>query len=127
MDIVGWIFWLLKWTLSLAWSLAWLLLGGWVSTGAQILAILGIIAVYRYGWQRAPVEVWGQLSGFLRFLANWMRGRDAVMGRAAETRYSSGTEKVRIIRVKEPGDINMSTALSVLMLAGLWAVAAALD
>ena len=126
MDIVGWLFWLLKWVFSLAWSLAWLLLGGWVSTAAQILALLGIIAVYRHGWSRAPLEVWSQLSGFVRFAVNWLRGRDAMSGRAAAARQGTSAERVRIIRVKELGDINLSTALSVLMLAGLCVLAATL-
>jgi hypothetical protein len=126
MDILGWLFWLLKWLLSLAWSLVWLLLGGWVSTAAQILAILAGISVYRFGWRRAPVEVWGQLSGFVRFASNWMRGRDALAGRAPAPRETAGPERVRITRVKEAGDINLSTALSVVTLAGLCMLAAAM-
>lgn len=119
MDIFGWIVWLLGWLVSLAWSLAWLLLGGWVSTLAQIIAVLGILAVYRYGWRRAPLEVWGQLSGFVRFATNWMRGREMLAGRTPEPRQTSGSQQVRVIRIKEVGDINMSTVLSLLTIAGL--------
>jgi hypothetical protein len=126
MDILSWIFWLLRVVVSMVWSLAWLLLGGWVSTLAQILAILGIVAVYRYGWRRAPLEVWGQLTGFVRFAANWMRGRDLLAGRTAEPRKSQVVENIRIVRVKETGDVNLSTALSLIMLGGFCALAAAL-
>ncbi len=124
MDILVWIFWLLRVIFSLAWSLVWLLLGGWVSTLAQILAVLGIVAVYRYGWRRAPVEVWAQLSSFLRFATNWLRGRDMMIGRAAEPSSKAVIEKIRVVRVKEAGDINLSTALSLLVMAGLCALAA---
>ena len=124
MDILVWIFWLLRVIFSLAWSLVWLLLGGWVSTLAQILAVLGIVAVYRYGWRRAPVAVWAQLSSFLRFATNWLRGRDMMIGRAAEPSSKAVIEKIRVVRVKEAGDINLSTALSLLVMAGLCALAA---
>ncbi len=125
MDSLGWIVWLLGWIVSLAWSLAWLLLGGWVSTLAQIVAVLGILAVYRYGWRRAPLEVWSQLSGFVRFVINWMRGRELMTGRTPEPRPTSGPVKVRFIRIKEVGDINLSTALSLLVIAGLCLLPAA--
>ena len=37
------------------WSIAWLLLGGWVSTLAQILVIVFIVFAFKYGWRRAPL------------------------------------------------------------------------
>lgn len=112
MDILGWISWLLWKAIGLVWTMVWFLLGGWVSTLAQILVVAGIIFFYRYGWQRAPAELWSRASGLGRFVWAWMRsGEAATRDVRVETR-----ETVRIVRVKEPGDINASTLLTIVML-----------
>ena len=123
MDVLSWLFWLLGWIASLAWSLVWLLLGGWVSTLAQLLAVLAIIAIYRYGWRRAPIEVWSQLSRFSRFAIGWVRGVEAPV-RASPSVVVRDT--VRLVKVKELGDVNLSTMMSVSVLAGLCWLAATL-
>jgi hypothetical protein len=122
MDVFSWLLWLLGWLISLIWSLVWLLLGGWVSTLAQLLALLAIVAIYRHGWRRAPIEVWSQLSRFARFALAWIKGTEPLMRNSPPTRAQ---DNVRLVRVKEFGDVNLSTALSVLVLAGLCALVAA--
>ena len=113
MDVLSWLTWVFGWTVSLAWSLLWLLLGGWVSTLAQLIAVVAIIAIYRYGWRRAPIEVWSQLSRFVRFAVGWLRGGDAVIRNPTPIIR----ETIRIVKIKELGDVNLSTTLSVLVLA----------
>ncbi len=121
MDILAWLWWALGSIFGVIWSFAWFLLGGWVSTLAQIAVVVGIIFFYKYGWQRAPAEIAARLSTAARFLWGWMRQREtgARMGeRRVEVR-----EVVRTVRIKEAGDINVSTLLTVLMFAGLAIVA----
>lgn len=118
MEVLGWLWWLITSGLSLVWSLAWFLVSGWVSTLLQIALL--IIAVYylKYGWRRAPAEIWKHTSAFGRFFFNWIRAREPSATPSVEVR-----EVVRVVRTKEFGDINLSTALTLLMLIGLWSLA----
>jgi hypothetical protein len=119
-DILGWIWWLLASVLGLAWSVMWFLLGGWVSTIAQVAVVVGAIFFYKYGWQRAPAEIAARLSTVARYVWSWLRQRELPAGAPrVEVR-----EVVRTVRVKEAGDINVSTFLTVLMFAGLALLAA---
>ena len=112
MEAVSWLGWGLVKVVGIVWSLAWFLLGGWVSTLAQIGVIIAVIYVLKYGWRRAPAEVAARTATFGRFFWGWLRAREP--GSGAEVR-----EVVRTIRVKELGDVNVSTFLTVVMLAGL--------
>ena len=76
MDILAWLWWAIASLLSVVWSLLWFLLGGWVSTLAQIAVLVGIIFFYKYGWQRAPAEIAARVSTFGRFVWNWARQRE---------------------------------------------------
>ncbi len=120
MDILSWLMWAVTSMLSLIWSIGWFLLGGWVSTLAQILVLIAIVFFYKYGWQRAPAEIAARLSTAGRYAWGWVRARETAPagGPRVEVR-----EVVRTIHVKEVGDINFSTFLSLLMFAGLWVVA----
>lgn len=122
MDILGWIWWVVASAAGLVWSIAWFLLGGWVSTLAQIAVIVGIVFFYKYGWQRAPAEIAARVSTVGRFIWGWMRAREP--GAAAAAR-SQVREVIRTVRVKEVGDVNVSTLLSLIMLAGLTMLALA--
>jgi hypothetical protein len=115
-DILAWLWWAVASVLSVAWSLSWFLLGGWVSTIAQIAVLVGIIFFYKYGWQRAPAEIAARVSTFGRFVWNWMRQRETGPAGASRTEVR---EVVRTVRVKETGDVNLSSLLNVLAFAGI--------
>ncbi len=129
MDVLGWIWWMLWSLIGLVWSAVWFLLGGWVATLAQIAVIVLIIFGYRYGWRQAPQEAISRLSTLGRFGWAWLRSKDATTVRPA---IPEGPPAARSPRRRsrsdrrQPGDIriNISTCLSLLMLAGLWMLAA---
>jgi len=130
MDVLGWLWWLLASVVGLVWSLAWFLLGGWVSTLAQIAVIVLVIFGYKYGWRRAPQELLARLGSFGRFAWGWLRAKE--MTAPAPSRATARPEPQRSrtsgrsFARRQPGDIriNVSTSLSLLMLAGLWLLAA---
>jgi hypothetical protein len=120
MDILGWLGWallsilgLLWWLVGFLWVVVWFLISGWVSTLLQVALLVAAIFFVKYGWQRAPAELWRRGSTLARFSWNWLR--------AGEPQAASRDvrEVVRVVRVKEVGDVNISTLLSLLMLAGL--------
>lgn len=116
MDAFSWIIWLLLKLLGLAWSLVWFLVGGWVSALAQIAVIVLVVYALKYGWRRAPIEIWLRTRSFVGFFWSWLRARDLGAG-SVEVR-----ERVRIVRVKEFGDVNLSTLLTLVMLAEIVAL-----
>ncbi len=120
MDILAWLWWAVASVLSIAWSLLWFLLGGWVSTLAQIAVVVGIVFFYKYGWQRAPAEIAARLSTVGRVVWNWIRQRETAGTAQARVEVR---EVVRTVRVKEAGDINVSTLLNVLVFFGIAALA----
>ncbi len=117
MDILAWLWWLITKIIGFVWGIGWFLIGGWVSAIAQIAVIALVIYAMKYGWQRAPHEIWRASSGFGRFFWNWLRARDP--GALASSGKVQTREVIRTVRVKEPGDVNLSTLLSLLMLAGI--------
>lgn len=127
MDILGWLWWalvsvlgLLWWVLGFVWSVLWFLISGWVSTLLQIAILVAVVFFLKYGWQQAPSELWRRGSAFARFSWKWLRARETVAGAAPrEVR-----ERIRVVRVKEFGDVNVSTLMSLAMLAGLALLAA---
>jgi hypothetical protein len=117
MDIIGWLWWLLSTLVGTLLGLIWFLIAGWVSTLLQIAVLIGAVYLLKYGWQRAPVEMWRRTRAFVGFFLNWIRAREAA-GAAAQP------APVRIVKAKEFGDINISTLLSLLMLIGIIILAA---
>ena len=113
MDILGWLWWVASTLLAGIVSLIWFLISGWVSTLLQIALLVIVIYFLKYGWQRAPAEIWRRSRAFSGFFVSWIRARDA--GGAERV----VVQTVRVIKVKEFGDVNISTLLSLLMLAGL--------
>lgn len=115
MDILGWIWWLLLKVLGLVWGIVWFLLGGWVATLAQIGVIVLLIFGYKYGWRQAPQEILSRASRWTGLAWSWARRR--------EPRSAGATAELRRYRQpaprRAPGDVNLSTLLNVLMLAGL--------
>lgn len=118
MDWLGWIVSALLSVLGLLLSLVWFLISGWVSTLLQIAVVIFAIYGIKYGWRRAPFEIWRRTQTFLRFFWNWIRARDGDPRPNVEVR-----EVIREIRVHEFGDINLSTAMTLAMLVGLLALA----
>ena len=117
MDILAWSWWVASALLTGILSLIWFLISGWVSTLLQIALLVIVIYFLKYGWQRAPAEIWKRSRAFAGLFIGWVGARDAdASGREA-------VQTVRVIRVKEFGDINISTLLSLVMLAGLILVA----
>lgn len=115
---------LVLWILSTLWSLIWLLIGGWVSTALQIIVLLLAYYAYRYGWRRAPLEAWRGVRAITRWGWNWLRGVEAMAGVPERERVRE-VEVVREIRVKDFGDVNLSSLMNVSMLAGLLVLAMA--
>ena len=116
MDVVVWLFWAFVSALSVVWSLFWFLISGWVSTLLQIAVVVVVIYALKYGWRRAPFEIWRRTSTFGRFFWGWIRARDPDVARGLEVRE---VEVLRIVRAHDLGDINISTLLSLLVLSGL--------
>jgi hypothetical protein len=128
MDILGWLWWavasvlgLIWWLLGLVWSVVWFLISGWVSTLLQIAILVAVIFFLKYGWQRAPAELWRRGSAFGRFAWKWVRARETEPAGAPREVVR---ERIRVVRVKEPGDVNISTLMSLAVLAGLALLAA---
>lgn len=114
MDLLGWLFSILLSTAGLVLSLVWFLVSGWVSALLQITVLIVAIYGIKYGWRRAPFEIWRKTQTFVRFFWNWIRAREPDTRSNTEIR-----EVVREIRVRELGDINISTAMSLAALIGL--------
>ena len=117
MEIIAWMWWLLSSIGSVLFSLVWFLLSGWVSTLLQVALLIGVIYFLKYGWRAAPFEIWRRSRSFGRFFWGWLRARETAVP------VEQGRQPVRFVTVKEFGDINISTLLSLLMLVGLFGVA----
>jgi hypothetical protein len=113
MDVLGWLWWLLSGIITAFLSLVWFLVSGWVSTLLQIGLLVMVIYFLKYGWQRAPAEIWRRSRSFARFFMNWIRAREPTLSAGEQ---ATG---LRVVTVKEFGDINISTLLSLLMFTGL--------
>jgi hypothetical protein len=113
MDVLAWLWWLISGIVTGFASLVWFLISGWVSTLLQIGLLVMVVYFLKYGWQRAPAEIWRRSRSFARFFISWIRAREPPLNADEQ---AAG---VRVVRVKEIGDINISTALSLLMLTGL--------
>lgn len=120
MDVLGWLWWLVASFAGLLWSVAWFLLGGWVSTLAQIAVLVLVVFGYKYGWRRAPQELLARLGTFGRFSWAWLRAKEP------PTPIPAPSARRRSLDRRQPGDIriNVSTCLTLLMFAGLGLLAA---
>jgi hypothetical protein len=119
MEIIGWLWWFTSGLLALVFSLVWFLISGWIATLAQIGIVAVLIFSYKYGWRRAPGELLVRVGGLVRRVLGWARVREG--GGASGT--GCKREKVQVVQRRRPGDVNVSTLLNVLMLAGLGAAA----
>jgi hypothetical protein len=119
MDILGWLWWGIVKILGLVWSFAWFLLGGWVATLVQLAIIIGIVFAMKYGWRRAPLEMWTRAQGVGRFVWAWARMKEPRLAASARPETRSPRETVRVIHTRHPGDISASTLMTVVMLIGM--------
>ena len=122
MELLSWLWWLVAKIVGLAFGLVWFLLGGWVATLAQIAVIAFLIFGYKYGWRQAPQELLARAGPAGRYLWGWVRTRSPVsLPERAEKNERRGARDVSRPRGrrKEPGDVNLSTLLSVVALGGI--------
>ena len=117
MEALSWLWWLVAKLVGLVWGLLWFLLGGWVATLAQIAVIALVIFGYKYGWKQAPQELLSRAGPLGRYLWGWVRTREpgSIVPRA-EARERVGRSQGRL---RQAGDVNLSTLLSVAALAGM--------
>lgn len=113
MDILEWLWWAVATAFGLTWGIIWFLISGWVSTILQIALLIIVIYFLKYGWQRAPTEVWRRSRAFGAFFWSWLHAREPQGAASPEVR-----EVIRVVRTKEFGDINLSTLLSLLVVLG---------
>jgi hypothetical protein len=121
MEIAAWVLWALLGLLGILWAVVWFLISGWVSTLLQITLLIVAVFFLKYGWQRAPAELWRRARSVGGFAWTWVRAGDP--GKAGAAPAVRIREVVRLVRVKEFGDVNISTLLSLLALAGLMVLA----
>lgn len=114
MEFLSWLLWAILSALSIVWSLVWFLISGWVSTLVQIAILVGAIFYFKYGWRRAPAEIWRRTRSLGRFVWGWIRQREPGAESRTEVR-----EVLRVVRRKEFGDISISTLMTLLMIGGL--------
>lgn len=117
MEALSWFGWLVAKLVGFAWSIVWFLLGGWVATLAQIAVIALIIFGYKYGWRQAPQEILTRAGPLGRYLWGWVRTREsgAIVPRVERREGMARSQG----RLREAGDVNLSTLLSVVALAGI--------
>ena len=112
MELLAWLWWVLATLLSGTLTIRWFLVSGWVSALLQIAAIVVAVYVLKYGWQRAPAELWRRTRPLLSFFVGWLRAREPAAPSALPP-------AIQVVRAKEFGDINISTLLSLLLLGEL--------
>lgn len=110
----------LWWIVTTLWAVVWLLIGGWVSAALQIVVLVLAVFAYRYGWREAPHRAWRGARAVGRWGWAWLRGAEAMASAndGSEPRVRE-VEVIRQIRVKDFGDVNLSSLMNVAMLVGL--------
>ena len=116
--LLGWVWWLLAKVFGLIFGVVWFLLGGWVSALAQIVVIGLLIFGYKYGWRQALPEIRSLARPIGRQIWGWVRRREragSAGAQSSEAKLQTGKAQRRR-GAREPGDVNLSTLLSVVML-----------
>jgi hypothetical protein len=76
MDVLGWLWWGLSGIITGLLSLVWFLISGWVSTLLQIGLLVAVVYFLKYGWQRAPSEIWRRSRSFCELDSGTRSGRE---------------------------------------------------
>ena len=113
MEFLAWVWWITATVFGFVLTVFWFLVSGWVSALLQIALLVAVIYFMKYGWQRAPSEIWRRTRSFAGFFVSWIRAREPAMA------SSPPPPTVQVVRTKEFGDVNISTLLSLLLLAEL--------
>ena len=116
MDVLAWLWWLVSTIVYWIWSIVWFLISGWVATLVQITLLIAAIFVFKYGWQRAPGEIWSRTQWIGKWVWNWLRATE--QPQPAEAKVVE-REVVRVVKVKQFADVNLSTLLSLTAFVGL--------
>ena len=111
MEFIAWLWWITATVFGFVLTVLWFLVSGWVSALLQIALLVAVIYFMKYGWQRAPSEIWRRTRSFAGFFVSWVRAGEPAV--ASSPRPSA----VQVVRTKEFGDVNISTLLSLLLLA----------
>lgn len=121
MEILSWVWWALANAVGMALTVVWFLIGGWVSTLAQIGVVLLVIFGYKFGWRRAPVEIASKARRISGIGWGWVRRRERTPGSGAAER-GVAPSVTKVVRRGRPGDINLSSLLNLVMLTGFLAL-----
>ena len=119
MEVLGWLWWGVVKILGVVWSFVWFVLGGWVATLVQLLILIGAVFAMKYGWRRAPLEMWTRAQTVGRFVWAWARATEPRLATSAQPAKRQVREVVRVVRGRQVGDISASTLLTVAMLVGM--------
>ena len=93
MEFLAWAWWLAATVFGVVLTILWFLVSGWVSTLLQIALLVAVIYFMKYGWQRAPTEIWRRTRSFAGFFVGWLRAREpAVASSAAPLQRSRSSE-----------------------------------
>ncbi len=122
MEFMSWVWWAVVNAFGMALTVVWFLIGGWVSTLAQIGVVLLLAFGYKYGWRRAPLEIMSKARRIGGIGWGWVRRRErpatGAAGDAEPVYVRAERNRVR----RRPGDVNVSSLLNVAMLTGLLAL-----
>ena len=122
MEALSWLWWLVAKLVSFVWAVVWFLLGGWVVTLAQLGVSAFLIFGYKYGWRQALPEMLTRAGPLGGYLWGWVRTRVPMplpRPPGVSEKWPRRVNSPRSGRVREPGDVNLSTLLSVTALAGI--------
>ena len=117
MDILGWLWWIVTSLIGFVWTVVWFLIGGWVSTLAQIGVVVLLVFGYKYGWMKGPTEIARRLSTLSRYGNGWLRARDGGTG-APRAATASSNRRITGRPARRLRVANLSTVLNCALIAG---------
>ena len=121
MDALAWLWWLSAGLIGILWRIVWFLVGGWVVTIAQLGVVALALFGYKYGWRAAPRQLLARARWAGQWLWGWLRHRQIVddQSRMAHAQLPMSQQRPARVRLRQPGDVNLSTLMNWAALAGL--------